>query len=62
MPQEGTQLAEKQRLFEECSTKEEDERKKREADEIEEERKRGTHEHPNEFKPDNSAHDTSTNE
>ena len=28
IPQEGTQLAEKQRLFEECSTKEEDKRKK----------------------------------
>ena len=35
---------------------------KKRSDEIEEERKRGTHEHPNEFKPDNSAHDTSTNE
>ena len=39
-----------------------DERKKREADKIEEERKRGTDDHPNELKPDNSAHDTSTNE
>ena len=36
--------------------------KKREADKIEEERKRGTHEHPNKLKPDNSAHNTSTNE